>query len=447
MTPLLAAIVCAVFVLHLFWQDAKSNPGASPGLWIPLIWMFLAGSRWASSWLNLSAPSDTEFAYAEGSPIDRAVFLLLIGVGAVVLARRKIAWGPLLGKNRLLLLYFLYCLVSISWSDEPFVAFKRWFKDLGNPIMVLVILTTPNPLQALAQTMRRLSFLFLPLSLLFVRYYPELGRAYKTSGEPMYTGIGSQKNDLGLMCLMAGIYFLWQIFQDRARFLAWAKGQRLPFYLLAAILAWLLHMSDSQTSLSCLVVSGAVILAGQLPFVRSRPPALVPLIVTTALGYMALDMVFDFRNQLLSLLGRDPSLTNRTEVWKLLFSMDTNPMFGSGFMSFWTGERMQQIWSTMGTINQAHSGYIEQYLNLGYVGVAFMALLLVVAFLRAGSQLGTEPSMATLRICLILSAILYNYTEASFYGVNNMWVLTLVALIQLPDSQQAPVGSASPNPT
>ena len=245
MIPQLAAVACIVFVAYLFRQDVKANPTESKALWVPLLWMFIAGSRWASSWLNLSPPMDSADDYSEGSPIDRAVFLALLVAGVVILARRNIEWGRLLRQNKLLLVYFLYCLLSIAWSDEPFVAFKRWFKDLGNPVMVLVILTTPNPLQALTQTLRRLSFLLLPLSVLFVRYYPDLGRTYHF-GAPMYTGVGHQKNDLGLMCLITGIYFSWQLLQDRPHFAAWSRPAQWRIYALAAMAAWLLYMSKQS---------------------------------------------------------------------------------------------------------------------------------------------------------------------------------------------------------
>ena len=144
-----------------------------------------------SSWLDVRPSFASVSSYSEGSPVDRAVFLALIVAGIYVLARRQINWGTLLRKNSLLALYFLYCLASILWADEPFVAFKRWFKDLGNPVMALVILTTPNPREALTLTLRRLSFLWLPASVLFVKYYPELGRAYHVDGSPMYIGIGT----------------------------------------------------------------------------------------------------------------------------------------------------------------------------------------------------------------------------------------------------------------
>ncbi len=62
--------------------------------------------------------------------------------------------------------------------------------------------------------------------MLFVRYFPELGRTYHADGSPMFTGVGHQKNDLGLMCLVTGIYFAWKVFQPRDR--GGGRGARGP---------------------------------------------------------------------------------------------------------------------------------------------------------------------------------------------------------------------------
>ena len=162
-------------------------------LWVPLVWMFLAGSRWVSSWLNLAPTFASANDYAEGSPVDRAVFFGLIVAGILILARRKIDWQGLVVNNKWIVLYLLYCLASMAWTDDPTTLMKRWVKDLGNPIMALVILTEPRPYEAIGIVLRRLAFLMLPLSLLFIRYYPELGRAYHADGSPMFTGVGPSK--------------------------------------------------------------------------------------------------------------------------------------------------------------------------------------------------------------------------------------------------------------
>jgi len=440
---MIATLAYLLFIAYLFWNDVKKREGTSIS-WVPLAWMFLAGSRWVSSWLSLSGPLTSVDDYAEGSPVDRAVFFALILAGVFVLSQRKINWSELFTQNPWIVLYFLYCLSSIAWTDEPIILVKRWIKDLGNPIMALVMLTERRPYEAVGITLRRLSFLLLPLSVLFVRYYPELGRTYHADGSPMYTGVGHQKNDLGLMCLTAGLYFSWKLLQKRNGTESVEKADVYDFVLIG-MLVWLLRMSDSQTSLACLLTAVALLLLSRAPIISGKRSRLVTALGTTAGLYAVLEPTFHLKDLVLALLGRDPSLTNRTAVWDLVTSHEANPLIGAGFMSFWTGQRMKEIWEALGTvINQAHSGYVEQYLNLGYIGVGFIAVIMLSALLKVRKQLDVDPSVGILRLCLIAAAALYNYTEASFYGMNNMWVMLLIASIDISGNREpAPMKSAA----
>jgi O-antigen ligase len=178
--------------------------------------------------------------------------------------------------------------------------------------------------------------------------------------------------------------------------------------------------------------------AAALYVFRNDTPARHPYAVlaagaAAALAAWGLDQALDLHGMVYELLGRSETLTNRTEVWELVREFEANPWVGTGFMSFWTGDRLNEIWKLLGSsINQAHNGYLEQYLNLGYVGVAFIVLITVTALGKAARQLATDRSAGMLRVCLILVAYLYNYTEAAFYGMNNMWLLLLVACIEVP---------------
>jgi len=212
--------------------------------------------------------------------------------------------------------------------------------------------------------------------------------------------------------------------------------------------AWLLRMSDSQTSLATLVVVVCIFWASCLHFVERSPARLVGVLVFSALLLLSLQATFDLKREVLALLGRRPDLTNRTDLWALLFDVSDSPVLGAGFMSFWTGERMELIWTRLGTgVLQAHSGYIEQYLNLGYVGVAFIILLLAKGVLGARALARSDPQFAHLRLCFVAAAAMYNYTEASFYGVNNMWVLLLCGLIVVPPARcESPSDGAGQRP-
>ena len=438
----LATVVCLLFIVYLFWTDLRRPDNSSSALWVPLAWMFLAGSRWASSWLDVAPSLASANDYAEGSPLDRAVFFTLIVAGIVILARRKIDWHGLLLNNKWIVLYLVYCLASMIWSDEPTVLMKRWVKDLGNPIMALVILTERRPYEAVGDVLRRLTFLLLPLSVLFIRYYPELARAYKADGLPMFTGVGHQKNDLGLMCLMAGIYVFWELLQRRDNtHPTFIQQHKIIAVVVIGMLSWLLRMSDSQTSFVCLVAAVLLLLLGRI----ARRPATIFGVLLCAVVAWPLAEMLNLKELALSFLGRDPTFTNRTAVWQTLEALAVNPFVGAGFMSFWTGARLEEVWRLLGPgINQAHNGYLEQYLNLGYIGVAFIAVIVLSGLLRVRRHLNDDPAAGILCLCFIVSAVLFNYTEASFYGMNNMWMLLLLGCLEVPRQRQPRAVDVSP---
>jgi hypothetical protein len=416
-----ATLLCAAAVAFLFWRELR-NPAVARISWAPFWWMAIAGTRFVSAWLQLGSAGSVE-SYSEGSPLDRAVFFSLIVWGTVVLYRRKLDWRQILTRHVWIVLYFLYCLASVGWADEPLTLVRRLVKDLGNPIMVLVLLTERQQYDALALTFRRLAYFFLPVSLLFIRYFPEYGRSYSNWGGVGYSGAADQKNTLGLSCLIIGICYVWSYLYKR---------KLLDRYDLAlgAILAWLVYMADSKTAVTCFVVGLALLFCTRLTVISRRPTRIITVTAVSAALYLLANQFFNAEDYLLSLLGRSPTLTNRTEVWAVLRNFQANAFVGAGFMSFWTGARMGAIWEAIGgRINQAHNGYLEQYLNLGYVGVAFIIVIAIAALFSIGKELRDDYPVGVLRLCFLVLAMLYNYTEASFYGINNMWILFLAASI------------------
>jgi len=427
----LAAALCILTILYLFRKDLAKCDGPSNALWVPLTWMFLAGSRYVSSWLNLGTPLQSADAYTEGSSVDAVVFFSLIVAAVGVLSRRNIDWHLVLLRNKLIWVYFLYCGVSIVWSDIAFVSFKRWIKELGNPIMALVILTEDRPYEAVGVLLRRLAFLLLPLSILFIRYYPDLGRSY-WQGQPMFTGVAHQKNGLGQLCLVSGIYFSWNFFLNRKERLAFGNRDNIIDIVFLLMLAYLLHMAQSATSTACSVVAVGLFYTGRLKAIVHEPTRIIYFGIIIVSLFLFLNWLIDVKGFVIGLLGRDTDLTSRVPIWQMLKGMVTNPLVGTGFMSFWGGHRLEILWGRVGaTIIQAHNGYLEQYLNLGFIGVAFIIGIMVTGLLKVRNHLYLDYPSALLRLCFIVCAALYNYTEASFYGINNMWILLLLGSIDV----------------
>ncbi|HQO79035.1 MAG TPA: O-antigen ligase family protein, partial [Thermodesulfobacteriota bacterium] len=408
------------------------SDGSSWTLWIPLVWMLLAGSRYVSQWLALGTPIETEEAYLDGSPIDRNVFLFLIIAAIYILLRRRIDWNRFFSQNKWIWLFFLFGLLSIGWSDYSFVSFKRWIKFLGNIVMALVILTEARPYEALGTVLRRLAYVLLPLSVLFIKFYPNIGRAYHM-GVPTFTGVAFQKNGLGQICLIAGIYFAWDLLLNRHESPEFSHRLHYTIYLLILpMLLWLFHMASSATSLVCMFIVFCIFLIGRQPIIRRKPSRILYIGAAILVSSIVLEYLFNISDAILAFLGRDPSLTSRVPIWNEILGMVTNPLLGTGFESFWSGDRMSYIWDRFENIIQSHNGYIDIYINIGFVGLGLLIGCIVSGFIKAFRVLYRDYLSAMLRIGLIVAVVAYNFTEAAFKPLNNMFVLLLIGLIDTP---------------
>ena len=429
MPPQLALLICIFVILYLFWMDRKKTEGVSSAIWIPFIWMFLSASRTVSQWLNLGTPSFSADAMLEGSPVDRAVFTALIIAGLLILSRRRINWVSLFTKNPWIWLYFVFGAISFLWADYPFVAFKRWIKALGNVTMVLVVLTEERPYLAIGVILRRLAFLLLPLSVLFIKYYPQLGRAYHM-GRPMYTGVGFQKNALGAICLLSSIYFSWNLLLGRKG--ENASGHRLHYSIYLIILpmiAWLLHMANSATSLACTIAAIGIFAVGCQPAMVNNPRRILHLGIVCVALFGVMEYAFGIKDFIIVMLGRNPDFTGRQEIWNNYLSLVRNPIFGYGYESFYMSVQLQDMAEH---IPSSHNGYLEMYLNLGIVGVMFVFGWILSGLIKFQRQLKIDYRAAILSLGFITVVTLYNWTESSFAGVSIMWSLLLFAVMSIP---------------
>ena len=452
MTGPLALALCCAIIASLYWLERGPIEGVSSAVWLPFLWMFFAGSRFASQWLFLGAPESlTVESYAEGSPIDRVVFLALI-LGAVwVLLHRSINWPALIKNNYWVFLLFLFALVSVGWADEPFLSAKRWFKGTGNLVMALVIVTERNSFAALGVVLRRLAYLLLPLSVLFIKYYPDLGRSYHM-GNPMFTGVTFQKNSLGQLCMLIGIYFSWLLLVERP--FGAAAGQRVRLMVILGVLlitAWLLHMAQSATATALSFAAIAIFVAARLPVFVRQPRYLLWALLLMLVAYLLLDGVFDLHDRIIRLLGRNPDLTDRKPLWNLVTGMIPNPWLGAGYESFWSGERLRLIWAYQGQtqgggVLQAHNGYIDFYVNQGLIGLGVLAAMILAGVYKIWTRIATAYSTTLLLLTYIVTAVAYNYTEAAFKPLNNVFLLLLFSMLAIDTSWKFGTGVTNQSP-
>jgi exopolysaccharide production protein ExoQ len=432
MNPSVASLVYACGIAGLFYLDRDKSVRTSKALWLPVLYLWILGSRPLSVWLGVAPASGTN-VQLDGSPVDRAFFAALL-IGAIgVLVHRGRRTLRFLTANGPILIFFLFCLVSVVWSDFPDVSFKRWVKAIGDVVMILIVVTDRQPIAALSRLFSRTGFILIPLSLLFIKYYPNLGRAYDSwTGAQMNNGLTLNKNMLGVITFVLLLGALWRV-------LALLWPDEMPLHRRRHLLAQgtllalgisLLVTANSATSLVCFVLGAGLMLTTRLRSMR-RNPAMIHVLVVLLIVTFGSIILFGGRASVAHALGRSANLA-RMDIWEAIVPMAPNPLVGAGFESFWLGSRIDRLEQAFPNLhlNEAHNGYIEVYLELGWVGLGLIGLILIDGYRRAVKAFRREPALGGLLLAYSLTAITYSVTEAGFRMLDPIWIFFLLAVIQ-----------------
>lgn len=430
MPPEVATVLFAIGIAGLFWLDRDSSRHTSKAIWLPIIWLAQTGSRNLSVWLDIDPPAaDIPGQLPPGSTFDQLLGATLMLLGAIVLIRRRRVLKDLLKASWPVVLYFSFALVSLLWSDFPAFGFKRWGRALVELVMVLIVATDAQPITAVRRLFSRIGFVLLPASVLLINYYPELGFD-PDSGFNIGVAVG--KNGLGELVYLVMLAALWQILSlVRDRNESNRACRLLAQCTLLAIGIKLLYMAQCATAVACIVLGAALMLATSLPLIRRRPAAVHALV----LGLLLVVGLIKFAGAsavITGLLGRQPNLTGRDRIWDIVPHQVPNPIGGAGFETFWVGPRIKSIWKMIGgphPTNEAHNGYIEVYLNLGWIGLGLIALILGQGYGRAVGVFRRDSALGALLVAYVVTAVFYSYSEAGFRILSVEWFCLLLSVV------------------
>ena len=416
----------------------------SLGLWIPLLWYFVSATRSISYWFGSNLIDSGNIDYLEGSPLDRYFYITLIVIGLIILIIRNLRWSLIFKNNVWIIVLLLYMLLSIIWSDFQEVALKRWVKAAGAFIMALLVITENNPLQAISTLLRRCFFVHLPLDLITIKYFRTIGVAWSKDGQSaMWTGLTTHKNVLGQIGMTSGLYFVWDLFQKikinriivdvfyltLTVFLMNGPGYSrsttaIGVLILGCVALFVLQYSREKTiNVKKILSKGAILLAIAALFIY--------------LGFAAFEKDKSLPGVAFEAVGRDATITGRTELWTDILSIAyKNPFFGVGYGSFWIGDLANNLWEKhTWKPGQGHNGYIDVFVELGFVGIVLLMALLVTTFKSIKKTLLEDFEYGRLRMAIFVMIIVHNIVESSFIRSNhNIWFLFLMISINIPST-------------
>lgn len=262
-------------------------------------------------------------------------------------------------------------------------------------------------------------------SLVMVFAFPTIG-LHQEDNAPLWRGLWYEKNQMGIV-MVAGA-------TGAAAVLASGQSRRLLPALTLTLSAFLVLATQSKTSLLCLVL-GVGLVAG-LWAMRKGGPALAVVgvwlgVVLAAVG----GYVFISEPEMaLTALGKDPSLTGRTDIWaSLMRRVGEHPWTGYGYNAFWGRDSVPAEFVRVETgwrVPSAHNGWLDLLVQLGWPGAVAVGLVVLTAMVvtvaripQAGAREGYW-GVAYLAVVLLLSL-----SESVLLSHANLpWALLLAVL-------------------
>ena len=249
----------------------------------------------------------------------------------------------------------------------------------------------------------------------------------------MATGVTTQKNSLGQLILICGLIILVDIMVTRRQEKTPAQKTLLRIlYGMLLIGLWLLVTCQSRTSLLCLAL-GASLLFFSGYIARARHPKQVLVCCFIAVACLiGLDATLGVSKMAIEALGRNTTLTGRTDIWRVVKEQPINPVVGCGFLTFWDTGMGQAVVDELSDIKSSHNGYLEIYLDGGLIGVVLLGIMLLAAGRKTVAALVEGTTLGRLAFVIWIIALLYNFSESSFFRLGPLWLALLLAMIRCP---------------
>src|SRR5262245_57784419 len=132
-----------------------------------------------------------------------------------------------------------------------------------------------------------------------------------------------------MLCLVFGLACLWQFVSAFRTRRGCRRRQLIVCGTLGAMAAWLLLVVESKTSLACFLLAGGFMVLISISKTMRRPMMLSFASLAIVGGAFAV-LFLGLGGGALEAMGRNSSLTGRTDVWRAVLKYAENPIIGSG---------------------------------------------------------------------------------------------------------------------
>jgi O-antigen ligase len=239
-----------------------------------------------------------------------------------------------------------------------------------------------------------------------------------------YSGYFPGKNYLGDCGAIALLLALHEMLYPRRR--------RIVGVVIAITAIVIMFFANSKTSLGLAFL--APFLAGILLFCRRAmgfSPAVVVWFAVLLYSVFAKSTGFTM-NRLSYMLYGDSSFTGRQLIWDFAnFEIARKPLLGWGYQSFWLvgpgGPSVIDAPGWIKTMPNAHNGYYDTILELGYIGFVLLLAFITATLHSVRQVVDRDARRGWALLSLVLFIMIYNGLESTWMrGFEFMWVVFLI---------------------
>ncbi len=332
---------------------------------------------------------------------------------------------PLLRKGILLFGFPAWCLLSVIWAVEPFIAFKSALQLLLTVMICFYVAYHMTPRQVVLAVLIA-SSIFGVLSFI-------AGLSQGVSAR----GVFQSKNVMGLAMLIMWISSLAVIF-DRE----YPRPLRVASVFAAILAFYQVLVANSATAtllmilLGAIAFSGLVLLQGGTLFRGDRIAAvcLILGVLFAVLSGVVATTELDPVGAVLDAFGKNRTLTGRTRLWEIATGeIATRPLLGLGQGGFWLpydeSPTVRRIFAEYQKSRYAnfsfHNSFYEIAVHQGLIGVALAVIPVVWASWQITKWVLTRGEMTAIFFFgVMMVALARSYTESNL--MNTFEQLTML---------------------
>ncbi len=359
--------------------------------------------------------------------------VLLLWICAYLVCGFSLADGVLRKRLRVivppaLVIFVALAVLSVTWSVAPVVTLRRSFGLIGTVLVGLFLAQRMRPLDVLEAVRRAVLVVAIASLLLYLTGDP---RAFDVVHRTL-RGVVATKNTLGRLMAIGLVAAVSVAFLDRSRVRRCATSA-VPMVVAIALAE---SGGGAVTAGFALLLAAGVWLWG-----TSNGRALLVGAAAPVVGAITLLLPGVTNDSVLSLVGRDATITGRTEIWEQ--SVDAaakRPLLGYGYGAFWHpngAEAAARISARLYfTVPHAHNGILDMVLALGLVGAAVALVLVAGLFARGFRDMKAgRRQCAVLRLSVAVVLVLSNLVESYMLLENSLLTIVLSAALVVKEPQ------------